>query len=148
MCQGGCHSCLHSLPVLLTLQFEPCSGGSFSSPFFFLLGLHTSWVCSLRGLLLLLLLLLWPLTADRGRAPPGSHTLQDLRRCLAIFLTVTTLPQNWQLTLLPTPSPPSPPTSPTPSAPPAVLSPFPPSPLHSPLPSPSAPLPPALQDRT
>ena len=96
-----------------------------------------------------------PLTAVGP--PPGSNTLQDWRRCHAIFLTVTTLPQIWQPTLLTT----SPPTRPTPSAPPAPKrpQPSPPTPLpppSDPLPTPppppspaaTAPLQPALPDRT
>ena len=74
-----------------------------------------------------------PLTAV-APPPPGSHTLQDWRRCLAIFLTVTTLPQYWQLTLLPTPPPTSTPTRPTPSAPP-------PAPSSTQIPSPPHPQP-------
>ena len=101
----------------------------------------------------------WPRS---GPPPPGSHTLQDWRRCLTVFLTVNSLPQNWQLTLLPTPPPPSPLIRPTPFAPNAPHRPQPPHPPHPPTPivrsppaSPSppspaaaAPLPPALQDRT
>ena len=77
-----------------------------------------------------------PSSSSSGRSPlsavgpPASHTLQDWRRCLAIFLKVTTLPLYWQLTLLPTPPPTSTPTRPTPSAPPAPSSTQTPSPPH------------------
>ena len=81
-----------------------------------------------------------PLTAV-GPPPPGSHTLQDWRRCLAIFPTVNSLQQNWQLTLLPTHPPPPPLTRPTLFAPNAPHRPQPSHPHHHrPIP-PTPPLP-------
>ena len=78
---------------------------SSSSPFLILSFPHP--LLSSSSPFLILFFFFWPLTAGRGRAPPpGSHTLQDWRRCLAMFLTVNSLPQNWQLTLLPSPPPP------------------------------------------
>ena len=35
VCQGDCHSCMHSLPVFLTVKFELCSEDYFSFPSFF-----------------------------------------------------------------------------------------------------------------